>query len=105
MSTEKGDQPSCEEQLEEARQDLTHLEEENQRLRQAANTFGTLAERLNSDLQQERRLAAVDRAPRARCAEAPACHRLFPKDAWIKAVNKTPAEHGRSLTDAQTHPR
>jgi hypothetical protein len=48
------DAETCEEQLE-------RLEEENARLREAASAFGALAERLNHELREERRLSQSDR--------------------------------------------
>lgn len=48
------DAETCEEQLE-------RLEEENARLREAASAFGALAERLNNELREERRLRESDR--------------------------------------------
>jgi len=54
------------------REELTRLTEENAALRRAALAFGSLAERLNLALQEERRLR--QRAPSAReTAEAAAC--------------------------------
>jgi hypothetical protein len=44
--------------------ELERLREENIALRISAETFGDLAERLNVQLQHERKAAAADRAPR-----------------------------------------
>lgn len=43
-------------QLEACKETVQRLEEENDQLRQAAGTFGQLAERLNQTLRDERRL-------------------------------------------------
>lgn len=43
-------------QLEACKETVQRLEEENGQLRQAAGTFGQLAERLNQTLRDERRL-------------------------------------------------
>jgi predicted RNase H-like nuclease (RuvC/YqgF family) len=47
--------------LEACEETVRHLEEENRELRDAAGTFGQLAERLNSALRKERREAVGDR--------------------------------------------
>ena len=41
--------------------EVSELKEENQQLRQAADTFGALADRLNSSLREERRKGEPDR--------------------------------------------
>lgn len=41
--------------------EVRELKEENQQLRQAADTFGALADRLNSSLREERRQSETDR--------------------------------------------
>ena len=41
--------------------EVRELKEENQQLRQAADTFGALADRLNSSLREERRKSETDR--------------------------------------------
>jgi hypothetical protein len=41
--------------------EVRELREENQQLRQAADAFGALADRLNSSLREERRKSEVDR--------------------------------------------
>lgn len=58
MSTE--DDP-CEQELEELKTDYQRLEEENEYLRQSADAFGQLAERLNNELREERRNGQPDR--------------------------------------------
>jgi hypothetical protein len=45
---------------------IRQLEEENQKLREASSTFGQLAERLNFNLSEERRLSVADRRSRPR---------------------------------------
>jgi len=45
---------------------VQNLEEENQQLRRAAASFGQLAERLNDQLGQERRVAERDRRHESR---------------------------------------
>lgn len=52
--------------LQECEEKLKHLEEENQHLRDASRAFGQLAERLNTTLQEERRIARNDRRQRPR---------------------------------------
>jgi hypothetical protein len=52
---------SWEERLEASRLEIQRLREENARLVEASNAFGQLAERLNTELQQERRLGEADR--------------------------------------------
>ena len=47
------------------RERIAHLQEENSQLREAARTFGDLAERLNAELREERRRNA-DRRSRPR---------------------------------------
>lgn len=55
------DQETFHHQLEDCQETVRHLEEENHELREAAGTFGQLAERLNSALREERRQSAADR--------------------------------------------
>ena len=45
---------------------VQHLEEENRHLRNAAASFGQLAERLNEALDRERRVASSDRRHESR---------------------------------------
>jgi hypothetical protein len=52
--------------LQECEDKVKHLEEENQHLREASCAFGQLAERLNTTLQGERRVAGSDRRQRPR---------------------------------------
>ncbi len=56
--------------LEAALARVHHLEQENRCLRNAADTFGLLAERLNRALQTERRVSAVPSAQTAQPAGA-----------------------------------
>ena len=46
--------------------EVRELQEENQQLRQASDTFGALADRLNSSLRDERRKSETDRRGAAR---------------------------------------
>lgn len=48
-------------ELDKCRDELHSLKEENQHLREAANSFGALAERLRDRLEVERRQNATDR--------------------------------------------
>jgi hypothetical protein len=57
---------SCEEQLEATRQENQRLLEENRHLQRASHAFGQLAERLNLELQEERRIGENDRRRSAR---------------------------------------
>jgi hypothetical protein len=50
-----------EQRLEASRLEIQRLREENLQLREASSVFGQLAERLNTELQQERRLGEADR--------------------------------------------
>jgi hypothetical protein len=52
---------SLETRLEASRLEIQRLREENERLVEASNAFGQLAERLNTELQKERRLGEADR--------------------------------------------
>ena len=61
----------CEEKLEATLQDNQRLREQNGQLLKASNTFGQLAERLNTELRLERRLAGEDRRRQARPSSAP----------------------------------
>ena len=61
METDK----SPEQALQECEEQVKHLEDENQHLREASHAFGQLAERLNETLQEERR-SAGDRRQRPR---------------------------------------
>ena len=49
------------EELARCKEEVRDLQEENQHLRQAADAFGALADRLNSSLRQERRTRESDR--------------------------------------------
>lgn len=49
------------EALDECRENLQEARLENEELRQSAEAFGTLAERLNSELNAERRANVADR--------------------------------------------
>jgi hypothetical protein len=53
-------------ELQECEEKVKHLEEENEHLRDASRAFGQLAERLNTKLQDERRVAGSDRRQRPR---------------------------------------
>jgi ABC-type transporter Mla subunit MlaD len=48
---------------------VQHLEEENRHLRNAAASFGQLAERLNEALDRERRVANTDRRQESRLSQ------------------------------------
>lgn len=61
MSNQEDSDASWEERLEASRLEIQRLREENARLIEASNAFGQLAERLNTALQQERRLGETDR--------------------------------------------
>lgn len=52
--------------LQECEEKLKHLEEENEHLRDASRAFGQLAERLNTTLQEERRIGGSDRRQQPR---------------------------------------
>lgn len=54
------------EELARCKEEVRELQEENQHLRQAADTFGALADRLNSSLRDERRTRESDRRVEAR---------------------------------------
>jgi len=49
------------EELARCKEEVRELQEENQHLRKAADTFGALADRLNSSLREERRTRESDR--------------------------------------------
>lgn len=49
-------------ELARCKEEVRELKEENQHLRQAADTFGALADRLNSSLREERRRASDRRS-------------------------------------------
>jgi len=49
------------EKLKRCEEELRRLKTENEHLRLSANTFGHLAERLNGELQAERRRTTADR--------------------------------------------
>ncbi|MEO6236679.1 MAG: hypothetical protein ABIQ52_06735 [Vicinamibacterales bacterium] len=75
MLKNENTEPSCEEQLavtEEqlgmTRRENEKLQEENRHLLSASDAFGQLAERLNTELQLERRLGDVDRRRSLRAA-------------------------------------
>ena len=53
-------------ELAQCREEVRELKEENQHLRQASDTFGALADRLNSSLREERRKRDADRRSVAR---------------------------------------
>jgi len=74
--------------LQECEEKLKHLEEENQHLREASHAFGQLAERLNSALQEERRIAASDRRQRPR----PYGERRKSRDSTFTLAPHTPNE-------------
>ena len=52
--------------LSRCKEELRALREENRHLREAADAFGALADRLNAELQEERRLRDSDRRAHAR---------------------------------------
>jgi hypothetical protein len=56
----------CEDQLEASQREIQKLREENRELLKASNAFGQLAERLNSELRNERRLGETDRRRQSR---------------------------------------
>jgi hypothetical protein len=49
------------EELARCKEEVRELQEENQHLRNAADAFGALADRLNSSLREERRTRESDR--------------------------------------------
>jgi hypothetical protein len=53
-------------ELARCKEEVRELKEENQQLRQSADTFGALADRLNSSLREERRKSDTDRRGAAR---------------------------------------
>ena len=55
-------------ELARCQEELRALKEENRQLREAAAAFGSLADRLNAELQEERRLRDSDRRVHARPA-------------------------------------
>jgi hypothetical protein len=60
---------TCEQRLKAAQQENDRLLEQNRFLLGAADAFGQLAERLNTELQTERRFAAHDRRGNTRPGE------------------------------------
>jgi hypothetical protein len=66
VSNQEDTDASWEERLEASRLEIQRLREENARLMESSNAFGQLAERLNTELQQERRLGEADRRRWAR---------------------------------------
>jgi hypothetical protein len=61
VSNQRDSDASLRERLEASHLEIQRLREENARLVEASNAFGQLAERLNTELQQERRLGEADR--------------------------------------------
>jgi hypothetical protein len=61
VSNQEDRDASWQERLEASRLEIQRLREENARLVEASNAFGQLAERLNTELQHERRLAEAER--------------------------------------------
>jgi hypothetical protein len=61
VSNQEDSEASWKERLEASRLEIQRLREENARLVEASNAFGQLAERLNTELQQERRMGEADR--------------------------------------------
>lgn len=61
MSNDDSRDISCEEELEASRREVERLSEENGQLIEASNVFGQLAERLNTELREERRVGDPDR--------------------------------------------
>jgi predicted nucleic acid-binding Zn-ribbon protein len=59
-NTDDRDTP-CEERLEATKVEINELRENNEQLLKSSNDFGQLAERLNTELQQERRRGQPDR--------------------------------------------
>jgi hypothetical protein len=60
-----------EERLEASRLEIQRLREENSRLLEASKVFGQLAERLNTQLQEERRRGEADRRRWSRLGTTP----------------------------------
>ena len=67
---DNGDLP-MEERLEASRLEIQRLREENSRLLEASKAFGQLAERLNTQLKEERRLGEADRRKWSRLGSVP----------------------------------
>jgi hypothetical protein len=61
VSNQEDSDASLEARLEESRLEIQRLREENARLVEASTAFGQLAERLNTELLEERRLGEADR--------------------------------------------
>ena len=98
METEKNSPKA----LQECEDKVRQLEEENQHLREASDTFGQLAERLNVTLQEERRTAGSDRRQRPR----PYGERRQPRQSTLKLTPHTSVDikrvwesEGRSPSD------
>jgi len=53
-------------ELARCKDEVRELQEENKQLRQASDSFGALADRLNSSLREERRVTDSDRRSTAR---------------------------------------
>jgi hypothetical protein len=66
VSNQDDSERSCEEQLAASQQENQRLLEENRQLQRASHAFGQLAERLNLELQEERRTGEADRRRAAR---------------------------------------
>jgi hypothetical protein len=64
MKDESGTPEDVVEALEECEERVDHLKRENKLLRDAAGTFGALAERLNATLEMERRSGERRTMPR-----------------------------------------
>lgn len=70
LNRENGDLP-LEELLAASELEIQRLREENARLLEASKVFGQLAERLNAQLQEERRLGEADRRRWSRLGSVP----------------------------------
>ena len=71
MSNNQDDDLPLEKRLEASQLEIQRLREENLQLLEASKAFGQLAERLNSQLQEERRLGDADRRRWSRLGTAP----------------------------------
>ena len=71
MPNDEDTEIPCEERLQATEQEIRKLREENGELMKASNAFGQLAERLNTELRQERRLGDADRRRWTRAGTIP----------------------------------
>ena len=65
---------------------ISDLEAENAHLRESANAFGELAERLNKQLREERRKAAERRTEK----RSPSDRRVPPASSWSESCSSIP---------------